>query len=260
VNSRTGSGGSLPEATSDLASALSQVNAVDWKKTPSETTIPQLIYGDTNNRAPNPNNAGEGGDTNFPLSLNDLEAGNAFPLSSSGAKQPLTVSGSGNTATAPQKFIFIVTDGMEDDSPNNGSSSGQNVEGEMTSVAGETAGTGACAYLKNTLKYTVYVLYVDYNPVSNISYYGFPGARPPNSYTLADYPNDTQQNTSVQNLSAVANGSSAPTFTNTPIANALQACASAKSDFYTASSSSDIQTALSNMLKSALASTIRLTN
>jgi Flp pilus assembly protein TadG len=259
VNASTGGAGALPEATSNLGEALQLVDQVDWKQTPGETVIPQLISCNGCSITPNASTASTGGDTNFPMSLSDLEAGNAVPAGAGGQKQPLTVTGQGNAEATPQKFMFIVTDGMEDDSPNNGSSSAQNVMGEMTSVIGEKNGTGSCSYLKNTLKYTVYVLYVDYNPVTDISYYGLQGPRPPNSYTTADNPGFTQANTSTQDLTAAetANG---PTYSTAPVALALKACASATNDFYEANSSSEIQTALNSMLKSALASTIRLTN
>jgi hypothetical protein len=183
-----------------------------------------------------------------------LEAGNVFAKSAGGGKQALTSAGTGTTSTTPLKFMFIVTDGMEDDSPSNGSSSSSNVEGEMTSIAGETAGTGTCSSLKNTLGFTVYVLYVDYYPVANDAYYAAPtpGPRTTNSATNTDYPADTNQ--SVQVITET------PTLATSPTAEALQACASSPSDFYQASSSAQIQTALAEMLKSALASTIRLTN
>jgi len=269
VNASLGGSGALPEATDNLSQALTLVEKDDWQTNPGETVIPQLI--NTTNGgayiAPNSTTASIGGDTNFPLSLQDLEAGNAVPTSSNGNKQPLTATGSGTTAAAPQKFIFIVTDGLEDDSPNNGSSSTQNVMGEMTSITEEAKGkngNGVCSTLKNTLGYTVYVLYVDYNPVADFSYYGLPGGgggtRVPNAYTAEDYPAySSVANTSVQDLTAVE-GTNGPTFTTAPIAQALQACASTTSDFYEANSPTQIQMALTSMLKSALASTIRLTN
>jgi hypothetical protein len=97
-------------------------------------------------------------------------------------------------------------------------------------------------------------LYVDYYPVANDAYYTTPtpGPRLTNAATNGDYAGDA--NASVQTLTYT------PSISTSPIAKALQACASSPTDFYQASSSSDIQTALSSMLKSALASTIRLTN
>lgn len=244
---------SLPEATSDLSTALSEVEADDYQITPTETAIPQLINGATSLNT-TANTAGEGGDTNFPLSLNDLQNGNPVALKA-GKKQPLTVSGNGAAAATPEKFMFIVTDGLEDDSPNNGGGeNGANVMGEMTSISGETAGTGSCSYLKNTLKYTVYVLYVTYYPIAAKAYYApaVEGSRPTNEATNGDYPADI--NASDQVITET------PTQTTSPTAKALQACATSPTDFYQASSSADIQTALAAMLKSALASTIRLTN
>jgi len=253
VTGASGTGGPLPEATSDLGSALTAVQNVDYKHNSAETAVPQLINGTTVSSTPSNTVANEGGDTNFPKSLSDLQAGNVF-AKKNGNNQALAAAGSGTTSTTPLKFMFIVTDGMEDDSPNNGSSSASNVEGEMTSISGETAGTGTCSYLKNTLGFTVYVLYVDYYPVANDAYYSAPtpGPRPTNTATNTDFPTD--QNQSVQVITET------PTAKTSPTALALQACASSPSNFYEASSSAGIQTALAGMLKSALASTIRLTN
>jgi hypothetical protein len=241
---------------------LTTVEQADAQKTPMETYVPQLINASTVSSTPSYLHANIGGDTNFPLALSDLEAGNAVGLSSSGKAQPLTVTGDGSTQATPQKFMFIVTDGMEDDSSNNGAALSGNHAGEMTSISAEAAGNGTCSTLKNTLKYTVYVLYVDYNPVSSVSYYNpldLTG-RTINANTTGDQgtgsPND-----SAQNLSEVTSDISANTqFTNAPIAKALEACASSSTDFYEANSPASIQTALSDMLKSALSSTIRLTN
>ena len=267
VNGATGSGGTLPEATADLASALSAVDAVDYKQTPSETKIPQLINGwNGTTITPTETTANTGGDTDFPKSLQDLENGTAWSQSN-GKNQALTAAGNGNTQATPLKFMFIVTDGMEDDSTNNGGPANNspygNVEGEMTSISGETAGSGTCSYLKNTLGYTVYVLYVDYYPVASGAYYQAPtpGGRYTNANTNGDYPADV--NTNIQTLTEVTadqGQANDAEYANAPVAKALQACATTPTDFYEANSSSSIQTALSDMLKSALASTIKLTN
>jgi Flp pilus assembly protein TadG len=263
VDATLGGKGSLPEATTDLSEALTLVQQDDYKKTPTENKIPQIINENQNYLAPNPNNASEGGDTNFPMSLTDLQDGNAWPQKD-GQNQPLTAAGQGDTEKTPQKFIFIVTDGMEDDSGSNGDGNGNplyNVMGEMTSITEENKGAGVCSYLKNTLNYTVYVLYVDYEPVSDASYYSYPGARPPNGYTTEDYPTySSPYNTTVQNLSAVE-GANGPTFGTAPIAEALRACSSdPNNDFMEASDSASIEADLTLLLKKALASTIRLTN
>jgi hypothetical protein len=260
VTGATGTGGTLPEATSDLASALAAVDAVDYKKTPGENVIPQLINFKTVSTTPSQSVANIGGDTNFPKSLADLQAGNAFALDAAGHEQPLTANGTGATSATPLKFMFIVTDGLEDDSASNGDGNANpahNVEGEMTSIAGETANnltSGTCAYLKNSLGYTVYVLYVDYYPLANTSYYQAPtpGIRYTNSATNGDYPADI--NASVETITYT------PAIDTSPTAEALQACASSPTYFKEASSSADIQNDLAAMLKAALASTIRLTN
>jgi Flp pilus assembly protein TadG len=259
VNGSTGSNASnQPEATTDLASALTAVNGDDYKQNPSEIAVPQIINGNTVTASQF--FANEGGDTDFPLAIKDLEAGDASTLSSSNKLQPMTASGSGNTASTPQKFLIIVTDGFEDDSANNGgltpnTAAGYTPEGEMTSITAESAKNGVCSYLKNTLGYTIYVLYVQYYPVASLNYYNPASGiyRIPNSYTKTDY-GSTYANASVQQLTET------PSTTTSPTALALQACASSPNDFAQASDSTTIEADLQTLLKSALSSTIRLTN
>jgi len=153
---------------------------------------------------------------------------------------------------------------MEDDSGSNGDGNADPnfmQMGEMTSITAEGKGTGVCSYLKNTLHYIVYVLYVDYNPVSDASYYSYPGPRQPNAYTTADYSGYSNvYNTSTQNLASGPNSENGPAYETAPIYLALQACASSPSDFKEANDADSIQTDLGLLLKQALASTIRLTN
>jgi hypothetical protein len=256
-----GSGDALPEATTDLAGALSAVQAVDYKVTPSETKIPLLQYENTAyskaNLAANPEVTKEGGVTNFKLSMADLISG-TFPTTTQGK---LVNAGAGATAATPLKFMFIVTDGMDDsDAGNGGGESGVRVIGDMTSISGENAGTGNCSAIKK-LGYTVYVLYVTYYPLADTSYYRY--SMNANAATLADFSAKfpSAGSATAQTLSEVPSVTSLPQrYTQSPEAQALQACASNAADFYQASSASDIQTALNQMLKSALASTIRLTN
>jgi Flp pilus assembly protein TadG len=257
----------LPEATTDLTTALKTVNGVDYTQTPTETAIPQLINMTTTVNAAG-TTAGLNGDTNLRKSLADLLAGNLFPKTLSGQLQPLGASGTGLTNTTPQKFMIIVSDGLEDESTNNfggedsnGAEYGtnnttggyHNVEGEMTSVVGEAANSGTCSALK-MLGFTVYVLFIDYDALANISYYepAIGIGRPMNAETLADYPSAAQDST--RDLTFV------PSTTTSPTALALQACASSSADFKEANSSASIKSAMQTILKSALASTIRLTN
>jgi hypothetical protein len=197
--------------------------------------------------------------------MKDFIAGKAFPTSASGNVQSLGASGSGNTPQTPVKYVFIVTDGMEDENLLNGGRALGilNYAGDMTSVQGEAttgalANTGTCSKLKQ-MGYTVYVLYVQYYPLAETAYYGTMAniGRTPSPETLIDYPTDTAVNSSVNSLT---NETAEATTATSPTALALQACASAPTDFESASSSTDIQTDLQAMLKQALASSIRLTN
>jgi Flp pilus assembly protein TadG len=259
VNGNSGSGGQTPEATTDLNTALTTIQA-DNPQTHyinNPANIPQLTNGSTVFKS-DLSQAADGDTTNLKLSMADFLKGNAFPTGSNGKVQALGASGSGNTPQTPVKYLFLVTDGMEDENAlNGGGYFGANDAGEMTSVAGELANTGTCSYLKNTLGFTVYVLYVQYYPLAEHAYYDPMTSigRVPTPETTTDYPSSV--NPSVQ---ALTDEPASATTATSPTALALQACASAPADFESASSSSDIQNDLQAMLKQALASAIRLTN
>jgi Flp pilus assembly protein TadG len=243
----------LPEATDNLAGALTAVYNVDYTKTPTELAIPALTNSSTTySLSASPETISEGGDTNLQLAIQHLVNGTTTGT-------PLSAGGIGSSATVPQKFVFIVTDGMSDSNPaNGGGEGGHEVYGEMTSISGEAAGTGVCSQLKN-LDYTVYVLYITYYPVSIYQYYVSPAAA--NAATLADFPLSGSSYYTWQTLSEVPSVTTLPDrYTQSPEAQALEACASSPSDFYSATTSADITEALDKMLHSALSSTIRLTN
>jgi Flp pilus assembly protein TadG len=266
VNGNTGTGGQTPEATSDLTTALNTIEA-DNPKTNfinNPANIPQLTNATTVYKS-DLSQAADGDTTDLVLAMKDFLAGKAFPTSASGNVQSLGASGSGNTPQTPVKYVFIVTDGMEDENLLNGGRALGilNYAGDMTSVQGEAttgalANTGTCSKLKQ-MGYTVYVLYVQYYPLAETAYYGTMAniGRTPSPETLIDYPTDTAVNSSVNSLT---NETAEATTATSPTALALQACASAPTDFESASSSTDIQTDLQAMLKQALASSIRLTN
>ena len=165
----------------------------------------------------------------------------------------IAASGDGVTAAAPKKFIFLVTDGLEDSDPlNNGGVNGQHVMGEMTGIMAEGGGTGVCSQLKS-LGFTVYVLYVPYTPVPHLIFYnaGFDPQTDP--YTNADYP-------------AVSNGDYQQVVEGTGATNgvapdtaALKACASSTNDFFEADQASQITTAMQQMMTQAMPSTTRVT-
>jgi hypothetical protein len=168
--------------------------------------------------------------------------------------------------------MFLVTDGMEGENPANGATdllSNPNYlyKGVMTNLTDNQAVTksgvtpGTCTAIKK-LGYTIYVLYVDYLPVSQSQYYTQPVL---SAQTKSDFPNAKYLVDVADSEPYIAQGGTSAQITariaaNVPTAEALAQCASAPSDFYSASSDTDIQTALNAMLKSALASTIRLTN
>jgi Flp pilus assembly protein TadG len=191
--------------------------------------------------------------TNFPLSIQHLMSGKY----GNGVNGPaLTAAGNGATAATPQKDIFIVTDGMEDDS-NSGRPSG-----EMTGVNAENASASLaaapwlCKPLKN-LGFTVYVLYIDYLSLAN-TFYQTSGATATKYFT-----NDTNggsNGTTKDYAEATAKTAGVTAFNGQPPDYAaLQACASAPSDFFEASNSSQIGTQMNAMLHAALTSSIQLT-
>ena len=282
-NYATGGGINLTEATTTLSSALSAVEAIDYTYTPTETTFP-------------PTASDANGGTNFPLSVADLMAGNMTSTAPSsfntpnctttGNQAPLATPPStgtvGATPTNPEKDIFIITDGMEDQrsgTPSTGRSSGTTcgrVLGEMTGITAEANLTpSACAQavcqpLKK-LGFTIYVLQTTYPAVQNTFYYDtnpssdqyintdFSNvANPPNNGTAEEW--NTGYQTTGPGSSTNTNYSPATTLYDSPAPNeqALQACAS-PGDYYQASSSSAISTAMNDMLKSALSAAVRIT-
>ncbi len=130
--------------------------------------------------------------------------------------------GDGTTPAAPRKNLFIVTDGLEDYSPAN------RYIGQMTNPLNETT----CAALK-AKNFAIYVLYTPYYPLPN-PFYLNNGAR------LAVEAPITNPSLS--------------------IAAALKACASQPSYYYQASSVADINSAMQQMLASALNSPGRITH
>ncbi len=236
------------EATADLSTALSEVKAVDYFVTPGETALPHTT-------------AVSDDDTNFPLAMKHLIAG-AF-LNNSAAPAPLTYSGNGTTRATPEKDLFIVTDGMEDDGPDFPGGSASRVSGPMTGVLAEEkystqALAGVCAKLKYTpYNYNIYVLYIYYYPLPNNFYMTSQTTQTP--YFTGDYGTglkpttaDFAENTSMTSSSPQSGGLP-------PDVAALQSCASSPSQFFVANSASDIGNAMNLMLASALSTTIRVT-
>lgn len=259
------------EATYDLIDALTAVQNIDYQLNPAETTFPPLLTADD-------------GNTNFTTAVTNFVAGKA----TGGTPLAAVNTGGANSITNPQKDIFIVTDGMEDEC---GSSCGATrVMGEMSSVSteapagGVSAATGSCAKFKK-LNYNVYVLYIDYDPVPQYTYYvthlADPSATSPtDSFTNNDY--NSVDNGSIQQMttSASANNVTASVTgtygiwgalsfpDDSPTEAALRACASVNPNgsaigptyFYVATSAAEIGTKLNIMLETALGSAIRITN
>ena len=156
-----------------------------------------------------------------PPSVPDL-ANTNFPGAMSYLASNYSASGDGSSPSKPRKNLFIITDGLEDYSPNN------RIIGQMTSPLNETT----CQPLKS-MGFNIFVLYTPYTPL-------------PNPFYL----NGSNSRASVE----------APiTNTGLSVAAGLQACASSVSQYYQASSVTDINTALQNMLASALNTPGRLT-
>jgi Flp pilus assembly protein TadG len=234
-----------PEASTDLEGALSAVDAIDYYKNPT-APVPTL-----------PNVSSACCETDFPVAVQDLLAGtysNGMRFGSA-----ITAAGSGNTQATPQKDVFIVTDGMQDSD-----STGTRENGEMTSAIAENASYSSnLAVCKNfkSLGFTVYVLYIDYNSLPN-EYYMTQSVTP-TPYFTEDFPNVNAGQVTTQEdaePSSTTNGGYPPgPNTVSPDEAALQACASSPSDFFVANNAADISTAMNAMLKSALSTTIRLT-
>jgi Flp pilus assembly protein TadG len=248
----TNSGGLQAEASTDLPSAATAIK-----------------------NAPVPLEANANlGYTDFPTSVADLISGKEQTTGTTfgyaGSTSPgggLSPAGTGDTSTvAPQKDIFIVTDGMEDTS-----SSGNRRLGEMTGYLAEQGSAGpdiaaVCQPLKN-LGFTVYVLYIDYEPLSNTFYQtanNIGGKSFADPYVDADYP-ALANGTPKDFAEATAASESAPPDNNTalttltPDETALYACASTPADFIEANSSDEIAADLNTMLQRALTSSIQLT-
>ena len=234
------------EATTDLATAKREVDAIDYVQNPAETALPVTV-------------SVADDDTNFPLSMQHFISGNLL----NNITPALTNAGNGQTEATPQKDLFIVTDGMEDDGPDFPGGSTTRVSGPMTGVLAEKeysleAPSGVCTTLKNApYNYNIYVLYIYYYPLPNNFYktsqtkqtayftqdYGA-GLKP----TTADF----AETTSMTNASPQSGGMP-------PDVAALQACASNPSQFFVANNASDIGNAMNEMLASALSTTIRIT-
>lgn len=267
-----GSGDTLPEATANLSSALADVKAIDYTQNPAETAYPPITPNEHNDF------------TNFPFSVSDLIAGKfgcdgsggAVTTSTGTALQAAAPTGTtpGNTAQYPEKDIFIVTDGMEDSGTNSSTESTSaacgRVLGEMTGIASESSKSttscdqAVCEPLKK-LGFTVYVLDITYPAVEVQFYYN---NQPRSDQYIADdfgtisgvtYASGGTAQVWNEGVSTNGYGVSTTLTTPSPDQQALQACASSPSDFYQASSSTAIQTAMSQMLKSALDSAIRIT-
>jgi len=262
------------EATPNLeggtSSALSTIeNSYDYSYAGNSSLIPVVsTTSDVNN-----------GNTDFPDSAQDLINGKATSNKPLTAVINTTSNPAGSSSTNPQKNIFIVTDGFEDHG------TGTRYMGEMTSYTNEqqAVSTATCQQFKN-LGFNVYVLYVYYYPIPIISFYNPYDASFYSSYDTTDFPN-IEKNTGAQThaaenaLSGQQSGLSIAEVMGTnpdngaidpvtklplgsgevgPDTEALEACAS-PGDFYEASSTTDIENAMEAMLRSAISSSLTVT-
>jgi hypothetical protein len=250
----TAGGDASAEATTNLSGVLQAVQSIDYSYKP-ENLFPPVDTTDA-------------GETNFGTSMNDLYSGNYKEGTPPAAASALTPAGSGVCQTAgtagctgPLKDLFIGTDGMEDET-------GVRVMGEMTGAKVENGTSTSklapiCKQFK-TAGYTVYVMLIDYYPVPIDTYYIAYDASPTDAYLNDDY--NTLANTTVRNMTLGLNVTGAATPLNasypddSPDDTGLRACASTPSDFFEATDSQQIATEMTEMLKSALATSIRVTN
>jgi len=299
----TASDGTPAEATTDLTGAKSTIETYDYTAKGNAALLPGLL---TNS---NPN-------TNFPLAITHLLNGASTTINGSTTTTTTTKSGSttttettvdqittvvpklgqvnanaGATATNPVKNIFIVTDGLED-FQNPSTSSGLTIDfGEMTSSTAETYytkngtsysgdATGYCSELKQR-GFTVYVLYVPYNPLPFVAYYAPYLNEQANYADATDYPSAFTYGASGAGTNVYPEVLTQPTIaqaetigtnpdesstTNdaatsgevSPTEEALQACANS-GDFYIATDSGGITSAITAMLQKAITSSIVVT-
>jgi Flp pilus assembly protein TadG len=259
------SGDANEEATANLegtsTSALSTIeNNYDYNYNPAETNIPAITPASLLNTA----------NTNFPGSAADFLAGNATGGTALKAVVNTTANPAGSSSTNPEKNIFIVTDGFED----YGTSLYTRYMGEMTSYKNEEAhlSTATCQKFKN-LGFSVYVLYVVYYPIPHITFYYPPYASFYSQTDATDFSQLAYGASAAENTLAGApsglslaevEGSNPDTGSGLgsgevgPDTEALEACAS-PGDFYEASSSTDITNAMEAMLRSAISSSITVT-
>ena len=168
-------------------------------------------------------------DTNLPLAQQQLSSivtpavaddpNTNFPAAMSSLYTYASAAGDGSSPNKRRKNLIIITDGLADYN----SASGR-IIGQMTDPLNETT----CAPFKK-LGYTIYVLYTTYYPLPNDFYLN-------NAKTAVEQP--------ATNTASVAAG--------------LQACATAPQDYYQATSSTQITTALNTILASALAAPGRI--
>ncbi len=242
----TGAGDPNYEATYNLSTVLTNVQKIDYSYAP-ETTFPPVDTVDD-------------GNTDFPNSMSNFLKGTATK------NNALTAVGTnaGKTATNPLKDLFIVTDGMNDTCLS--CTGTPRLMGEMTGILaekGQGLNKAVCQPFKN-LGFTIYVLYITYTPIPHITYYlpvkTAEYGSPSNAYVNEDFPALANGAEADYNGSTTANQAvtSIP-----PDVAALQACASTTGgtvDFYTASDSKSIATAMGSMLQSAIGSAIQVTN
>lgn len=275
------------EATENLDAALTAVEADDWTKTSTETAVP--IVSTVGSTDPNEDY------TDFGTSMSELYSGGltsgAAGSSATNAYQlpALTAGAAAGAPTSisnPAKVLIIVTDGLDDTNPASAAGRQQGPMTQITGAAGElTANSGATCKKFKSLNFTIYVLYIDYVPAPVPTFYWPYYASQSTPYVSNDYgnalahTNNTSTGGSIENwvLGNAANNlyqnnvypsASVPNaaFSTAPDQAALQACAGTSSSsasnytkyYYEASSTSQINTAMTSILASALTGAIRI--
>ncbi len=261
------------EATADLvtdsSSALYTIqHSYDYSVAGNASLIPALTnYSD--------------GNTFFSKSVADLISGKTVTVATSSgtttktiaALQSVTTATAGSSASNPEKDIFIVTDGFEDEGTSF-SGAAKRYMGEMTSYKDEGNGLSSATCESLKLKgLNVYVLYVVYYPIPHITYYtpylsSFYSQTDAHDFSQLTYNANSAENVLSGAPSGLSyaevmgtnpdNGSGLGVGEVGPDTEALEACAS-PGDFYEASSSTDINNAMQAMLRSAISSSITVT-
>jgi Flp pilus assembly protein TadG len=173
-----------------------------------------------------------------PGSVSQPEPNTNFGAAMNSLVDLIPAPGDGTTATTPQEFLFVITDGMED------FCTGVSGTASCNNRTIQPVQANECAAMK-AKGIQIYILYVQYVPLDQGTYY--------NPF----YVNDQLPSGGVQSF-VDPDGTPASEAT-APVVTGLQACATQPSNLFFASDSTQIQTQLNQMLLAAESQGVRLT-